>query len=108
MPSNKVPQGGTVSATATVTSSKLFTGTITFWDFNGGTIVPITNGSAQAQITLSSVGIDPIKSQYSGNALNQPCTSASVIAVATGQSYVSVTGKTGPLSHPVLVNVTIQ
>jgi pro-kumamolisin-like protein/Big-like domain-containing protein len=108
VPSNKVPQGGTVSATATVTSSKPLTGTITFWDFNGGMIVPITNGSAQAQITLSSVGIDQIKAQYSGDALNQPSTSASVIAVGTGQSYVSVTGTTGPLSHSTTINVIVQ
>jgi hypothetical protein len=70
--------------------------------------VPITNGSAQTQITLSSVGIDQIKAQYSGDALNQPSTSASVIAVGTGQGYVGVTGTTGPLSHSTTINVIIQ
>jgi hypothetical protein len=70
--------------------------------------VPITNGVAQAQLTLSLVGIDQIKAQYSGDALNQPSTSASVIAVATGESYVSVTGKTGPVSHSTIVNVSVQ
>jgi hypothetical protein len=108
IPGNKVPQGGSVAATATVTSSKPLTGTITFWDSNGGTPAPITNGIAQAQLTLSSVGVEQIKAEYSGDALNQPSTSASVIAVATGQSFVSVTGTTGPLSHFALVNVTIQ
>jgi Bacterial Ig-like domain (group 3) len=108
VPITKVPQGGSLAATATVTSSKPITGTVTFWDSNGGTIVPITNGAAQAQLTLSLVGIDQIKAQYSGDALNQPSTSASVIAVATGQSYVSVTGKTGPVSHSTIVNVSVQ
>jgi hypothetical protein len=108
MPITKGPQGGSLTATATVTSSNPLTGTIIFWDFNGGTPVPITNGVAQTQLTLSSVGVEQIKAQYSGDALNQPSTSASVIAVATGQSYVNVTGTTGPLSHSVIMNVTIQ
>lgn len=108
VPITKVPQGGSLAATATVTSSKPITGTVTFWDSNGGTIAPVTNGSAQAQLTLYSVGIDQIKATYSGDALNQPSTSASVIAVATGQSYVSVTGKTGPVSHSTIVNVSVQ
>jgi hypothetical protein len=108
MPINKVPQGGSVTATATVSSSKPLTGTILFSDSNVGITVPIANGSAQAQLTLYSVGIDQIKATYSGDALNQPSTSPSVIAVGTGQSSVSVTGTTGPLSHSVNVNVTIQ
>jgi hypothetical protein len=105
---NKVPLGGSISATATVTSSKPVTGEITFWDSFGGKHVPIINGVAQAQLTLSSVGIDQITAQYYGDALNQPSTSTSVIAVATGQSYVNVIGSTGPLSHSAVVTVTIQ
>jgi hypothetical protein len=105
---NKVPLGGSISATATVTSSKPVTGEITFWDSFGGKHVPIINGVAQAQLTLSSVGIDQITAQYYGDALNQPSTSTSVIAVATGQSYVNVIGSTGPLSHVAVVTVTIQ
>jgi len=108
IPTSKVPQGSSVTATATVTSSKPLTGTILFSDSNVGITVPIANGSAQAQLALYSVGIDQIKATYSGDALNQPSTSPSVIAVGTGQSAVSVTGTTGPLSHSVLVNVTIQ
>jgi hypothetical protein len=108
LPSNKVPQGGSIYPSATVTSSKPITGTITFWYSNGGMIVPITNGTAHGQLTLASVGIEQIKAQYSGDALNQPSTSASVSATVTGQGVVSVTGTTGPLSHFALVNVTIQ
>jgi hypothetical protein len=108
LPSNKVPQGGSIYPSATVTSSKPITGTITFWYSNGGMIVPITNGTAQGQLTLASVGIEQIKAQYSGDGLNQPSTSASVSATVTGQSVVSVAGTTGPLSHFALVNVTIQ
>jgi Pro-kumamolisin, activation domain/Bacterial Ig-like domain (group 3) len=106
--SNKVPQNGSISATATVTSSKPLTGTITFLDAVGSTILPITNGAAQAQITFSSVGIDHISAQYSGDALNLPSTSASVMAVVTGSGSVIVTGTTGPLSHSAAVTVTIQ
>ena len=105
---NKVPQNGSISATATVTSSKPLTGTITFLDAVGSTILPITNGAAQAQITLSTVGIDHISAQYSGDALNQPSTSASVMAVVTGNGSVIVTGTTGPLSHSASVVLTIQ
>ncbi|HSY31981.1 MAG TPA: Ig-like domain repeat protein [Verrucomicrobiae bacterium] len=105
---NKVPLGGSISATATVTSSQPVTGEITFVDSFGGKHVPIVNGVAQAQLTMSSVGIDQITAQYYGDALNQPSTSASVFAVATGQSYVNVIGSTGPLSHSAAVTVTIQ
>jgi Bacterial Ig-like domain (group 3) len=105
---NKVPSGGSISATATVTSSKPVTGEITFWDSFGGKHVPMVNGVAQAQLTLSSVGIDQITAQYFGDALNQPSTSTSVIAVATGQSYVNVIGSTGPLAHSASVVLTIQ
>jgi hypothetical protein len=108
MPINKVPQGGSVTATANVTSSKPLTGTILFSDSNVGITVPIANGSAQAQLTLYSVGIDQIKATYSGDALNQPSTSPSLIAVGTGQSSVSVTGTTGPVSHSTIVNVSVQ
>jgi Pro-kumamolisin, activation domain/Bacterial Ig-like domain (group 3) len=105
---NKVPQNGSVSATATVTSSKPITGTVTFSDSIGGTTVSIANGAAQAHLTLSSVGIDQITAQYSGDALNQPSTSASVIAVVTGKESVIVNGTTGPLSHFAVVTLTIQ
>ena len=112
MPSNKVPQGGSLAATATVTSSKPITGTVTFWETaNDGALSPalsITNAAVQAQLTLSLVGVHQIYAQYSGDALNQQSTSPFVIALATGQSYVNVTGTTGPLSHFVIVNVTIQ
>jgi hypothetical protein len=108
MPSNKVPQGGSISPTATVTSSKPLTGTITFWYSNGGAVVPITNGSAQAQIMLAFPGIEQIKAQYSGDSQNQPSTSAAITAVVTGNSSVIVTGTTGPLSHFTVLTVTIQ
>jgi hypothetical protein len=105
---NKVPQNGSISATATVTSSHPLTGTITFSDAIGSTILPITNGSAQTQITLSLVGIDQIKAQYSGDSLNLPSASAPMTAIVTGNASVIVTGTTGPLSHSAAVTVTIQ
>jgi hypothetical protein len=57
---------------------------------------------------LASVGIEQIKAQYSGDALNQPSTSAPMTAVVTGNSSVIVTGTTGPLSHFTALTVTIQ
>ena len=105
---NKVPLGGSVSATATVTSSQPVTGQVIFRDSFEGRPAPIINGVAQTELTLSLVGIDQITAQYLGDPLNQPSTSAPVFAVATGQSYVNVIGSTGPLSHSAAVTVTIQ
>ena len=112
LPTNKVAQGGALAATATVTSSKPITGTITFWEAgNTGPVsaaLPITNGVVQAQLILPLIGVHQLTAQYSGDTLNQQSTSPSVIAVVTGQGSVSVTGTTGPVAHSVVVNVIIQ
>lgn len=108
---NKASEGVPISTTATVTSSKPITGTVTFWDpANNQTLshpLSITNGAVQAKFLLP-LGVHQIYAQYSGDPLNQPSTSASVIAVATGTASVIVTGTTGPLSHFAVVTLTIQ
>jgi len=108
---NKAAEGEPLSTTATVTSSKPITGTVTFWDAaNNQTLsdpLSITNGAVQAKLLLP-LGVHQIYARYSGDALNQPSTSASVIAVATGKASVIVTGTTGPLWHIAVVNLTIQ
>ncbi len=112
IPNAKAPEGTPVSASATVSSSKPLTGTITFWEAgNSGALtppLPVTNGTVQTQLNLSTVGIHQITAQYSGDALNQPSQSSSVMVVLTGTSYAEVTGTTGPLSRSANVSVTIQ
>lgn len=108
---NKASEGVPISTTATVTSSKPITGTVTFWDAaNNQTLsdpLSITNGAVQAKFLLP-LGVHQIYAQYSGDPLNLPSTSNSVIAVATGTASVIVTGTTGPVSHYAAVTVTIQ
>jgi hypothetical protein len=110
-PSTKVPQGTLASVTATVTSSKPLTGTITFSDAVLGGVSPaltVTNGAAQTQLNLLFVGIHQITAQYSGDPSNQPSQSSPFNIAVTGTSSLAVVGTTGPLSHETSLNVTIQ
>ncbi|MDP9337711.1 MAG: Ig-like domain-containing protein [Acidobacteriota bacterium] len=101
-----------LDATATVTSSKPLTGTITFWETgNNGALTPpllLSNGTARTQLNFGLPGIHQVHAEYSGDAQNQKSQSATVTIVATGTSYVQVTGTTGPLTHYGSVDVTIQ
>ena len=115
LPNNKVPQGTTPVATATVTSTKPLTGTVTFWQSAGPSgsqpITPplsLTNGTVQAQLGLPFAGFYQIYAQYSGDAANLGSTSSSATQVITGAGYVQVIGTTGPLSHYANVDITIQ
>jgi len=110
----KIPAANTPSftLTATVTSSKAVTGTVTFWENgnDGGLAPPATlvNGTATAQVALPSPGTHEIYAQYSGDANNRGSQSATIDVVATGSAQVQIQGTTGPITHYSPVYVTIQ
>jgi hypothetical protein len=105
----KVPQGMNATVTATVTSSKSPSGTVTF--LAGGQIFPpvtLVNGTAQAQLGNLFVGTIPITAQYSGDANNLPSESGAFNQVITGSTVFIVTAQTGVNVHQVNVTATIQ
>ncbi|PYT96959.1 MAG: hypothetical protein DMG38_21750 [Acidobacteria bacterium] len=110
----KVPAGTSPSVTlsASVTSTKAVTGTITFWEKgNNGTLTPpltIVAGSASSQVGLPLVGTHQIYAQYSGDSQNQGSQSSTINVVATGTEYISVQAANGPVSHYSTIWVTIQ
>lgn len=105
----KVPQGTNAMVTATVTSSKTVTGTVTFFANGVGyASATLVNGVAQAQIPNFAPGTSAITAQYSGDANNQPSTSAAFNQVITGSTVFTVTAQTGVNVHQIGVTATIQ
>jgi hypothetical protein len=113
----KVPfnsmSGGSVSLTANVTSSKTPGGTVTFIvDGNSGwfaTPSPLTAGAAQVQLANLPWGIHTVSAQYSGDANTLGSqTKGSLNIAVTGQTGVTVQGKTGNLVHSIGINFTLQ
>jgi hypothetical protein len=105
----KVAQGMLAVVTATVTSSKNPTGTVTF--FVGGSEYPpvtLVNGTALGQIPNLFVGTNVITAQYSGDANNLPSTSAPFNQVITGSTVFTVNAQTGVNFHQVGVTATVQ
>jgi Pro-kumamolisin, activation domain/Bacterial Ig-like domain (group 3) len=110
--SNLKPQsGGFMTATATVTSTKPLSGTISFLDSDyGGAIASslnVVNGAAQFQFTAP-LGPDQIFAKYSGDSVNQPSQSATVSYLGVGTGDALITATTGALSHTIDVSYTIQ
>ncbi|MGB8477031.1 MAG: Ig-like domain repeat protein [Candidatus Acidiferrum sp.] len=113
--STKIASGSQLTFTAKVTSSKPVTGTLNFMEMEAPGVgyglappVPVVNGTAQLQAALYLVGTHQIVAQYTGDSQNNPSQSATLNIVSTGTSFVQVTGTTGPLSHILNVNVTVQ
>jgi hypothetical protein len=112
--STKIPAANTPSLTltATVTSSKAVTGTVNFWESgnDGALALPATlvNGTATAQVALSSPGTHEIYAQYSGDANNRAAQSSTIDVVATGSARAQIQGTTGPVTQYSTVYVTIQ
>ena len=101
-----------LTLTAKVTSSKAVTGTINFWE-NGnngalGPPAPLVNGTATAQVALSSPGTHEIYAQYSGDTGNRASQSPTIGVVARGSANAQIQGTTGPVTHYSSVSVTIQ
>ena len=106
----KVAAGAPLLVTATVTSTKALTGTITFYNFgnavSGG---PIVNGQSQTgQGYINNPGIYQITATYSGDAQNLASSSAPLIQVLTGTFPVTIQGATGGDLHFVQGSVGVQ
>jgi hypothetical protein len=109
-PTAKVPAETPVTFTATVTSSRALSGTVTFYS-DGSTLTPplsLVNGSVQTEMTLASPGTMAVTAQYSGDTNNLPSTSGTFYQVTTGNTSFLVNSQTGIAFHQVRVNVTIQ
>jgi large repetitive protein len=107
------PNGGTTAkATATVTSTKALTGTVTFWALNGDSAltppIPITNGKVTADILVAQVGFYQVYAQYSGDANNKMSQSAPLLQEVIGNGFANVMATTGPLTHYLTIPVTVQ
>jgi subtilase family serine protease len=109
--SAKVAAGAPLLITATVTSAKPLTGTITFYNF--GTALagafPVANGQAQTgQGYLNNPGVYQVTASYSGDAANLASTSAPLIQVLTGTLPVTIQGNTGGDVHYLQATVGVQ
>jgi hypothetical protein len=107
----KVAAGAPLLITATVTSAKPLTGTVTFYNF--GTAFagafPIANGQAQTgQGYLNNPGVYQVTATYSGDAANLASTSAPLIQVLTGTFPVTIQGHTGGDVHYLQATVGVQ
>jgi hypothetical protein len=109
-PTPKLAAGVPASLTATVTSSRSPTGTITFYASGSPFTfpIPLVGGSAQTQVTWGFPGTTTITAQYSGDGNNLPATSAPFYQVSTGSTSITVSAQTGTNVHQDNVNVTIQ
>jgi Pro-kumamolisin, activation domain/Bacterial Ig-like domain (group 3) len=110
--SAKIPVFTSITLTATVTSTKPLSGTVTFSAFNDSypsEPVPVVNGIASATIKpFVNVGVYAATATYSGDANNNAATSSPINLALTGSTAVGVTGQTGGLSRSVSVPVTLQ
>lgn len=108
----KAPVDSTISLTATVTSTRAITGSVTFWiQGSGGALTPpigLQGNSASAQVDLSLYGTYQVYAQYSGDDQNQGSQSPVVNVVSTGTTFVQIAGTTGSNIHNTGVTITIQ
>jgi hypothetical protein len=109
---SKVANDTVFNVSATVTSSKPLTGTVTFWQVGSGsgiaTATQSSNGMFQAQADLGQAGFYQIYAEYSGDSENASSQTANANVIATGQGYVTVVGTNGPETHNTSIDVTIQ
>jgi len=109
--SAKVPQNQAFLITATVTSSKALTGSVTFYNFGVPIVsgIPISNGQAQTGAGyINNPGLYQITATYSGDVNNQPSTSSALTQVITGTMQGTLLGKTGGDIHSLQVNFGVQ
>jgi Pro-kumamolisin, activation domain/Bacterial Ig-like domain (group 3) len=106
--SAKIALGTSPTITATVTSTKPVTGSVTFSGTSFST-APITlvNGVAQAQIDGLPLGTVAINANYSGDASNLAST-ASFNQTTTGTTLLFVNAQTGQTIHQIPVTATLQ
>jgi len=115
--SAKIAPGASTTLTATINSSKTFTGYVNFNDASFPYVIApnvnVVDGTAQAQmINTGSLSADPgthaITAAYSGDVSNEPSQSGTLNIVVTGPIAVLVVGQTSVDTHTAYLNVTIQ
>ncbi len=104
----KVDQFTPSTITATVTSSKAVTGSVSFTanGFSWGTVA-LVNGVASTQVANLPIGTIPINAAYSGDANNLP-SNATFNQTTTGTLQMFVIAQTGVNQHMININATIQ
>jgi hypothetical protein len=107
----RVAAGAPFLITATVTSNKPLTGTVSFYNFGnpiaGG--FPPVNGQAQTgQGYINNPGIYQITASYSGDSNNLASTSAPLMQILTGTFPVTIQGATGGDVRTIQANVGVQ
>jgi hypothetical protein len=107
----KVAQNAPFLITATITSSKPLTGTVTFYNFGtafaGG--FPTSNGQAQTgQGYLNNPGVYQVTATYSGDSQNLSSTSAPLVEVITGTFPFTIQGSTGGDVHYLQGTIGVQ
>jgi hypothetical protein len=104
----KIAQGNSPIMTATVTSTKPVSGSMTFSGnfFNTGPVM-LVNGVAQTPINGLPLGTVEIDANYSGDA-NNLASVASFNQTTTGNTVLFVTAQTGQNVHQITVNATLQ
>ncbi len=105
--SPKIALGNTPTITATVTSTKPVTGTVTFSGFFTSAPITLVNGVAQAQANGLPLGTVGISANYSGDSNNLPSTS-SFNQITTGTTQLIVNAQTGVNFHQIPVTLTLQ
>jgi len=108
----KVAENQPFLITATVTSSKPLTGTVTFYNFGAAieSNIPLSNGQAQTgQGYLNNPGLYQITASYSGDANNLATTTPSPLAqVITGTMPAAIQANTGADVHSLQVTFGVQ
>jgi Pro-kumamolisin, activation domain/Bacterial Ig-like domain (group 3) len=106
--SAKIAQGTSPTMTATVTSTKPVSGSVTFSGnfFNTGPI-PLVNGVAQTPVNGLPLGTVEIDANYSGDT-NNLASMASFNQTTTGNTLLFVAAQTGQNFHQITVNATLQ
>jgi hypothetical protein len=104
----KIAIGNSPTMTATVTSTKPVSGSVTFSGgfFTTGPIA-LANGVAQTPITGLPLGTVEIDANYSGDA-NNLASMASFNQTTTGNTLLFVSAQTGQNFHQITVNATLQ
>ena len=107
----KVPAGAPFLITATITSSKPLTGTVTFSNFGtpfAGGFPPVNVQAQTGQGYINNPGLYQITASYSGDSNNLPSTSAPLSQVLTGTFPVLIQGARGGDIHSLQATLGVQ
>lgn len=106
----KAPQGTMLTLTASVTTSGIATGNVTF--FSGtdpiGSPIAVSNGSAQIQTNALALGTHTITARYAGDSGHLGSTSGALRTAVTGSTQLQVRVKVGAVQKTTAISLTLQ